>query len=157
MNNELTDSSRIPLFILVLCPYGLRRWKSTALGKGEDLEQVAIKGDEILCNQGISGKKVLIEREPQQGADLIVAVVRQTTAICHEHQKQVEQQLLMGEALKESISQEAMLDKGKGSGDLPDPLGTKRGFLNHGEPPFVFHPKGKAERKSIESFFARNG
>ena len=65
MSNELTDRSRIPLFTFLLCPYGLWGWKGTALGKGEDLEQVAVKGDEILFNQGIPGTKVLIQREPQ--------------------------------------------------------------------------------------------
>jgi hypothetical protein len=39
---------------------------------------------------------------------------------------------MMGEDLKETVSKESMLDKGKGACDLPESLGVKRGFLNHG-------------------------
>jgi len=83
-------------------------------------------------DESISGPEVLIGREPQKGTDLIIAVIGKALAVCYQHQKQVEQQFMMGEDLKETVSKESMLDKGKGACDLPESLGVKRGFLNHG-------------------------
>jgi hypothetical protein len=59
-------------------------------------------------------------------------IIGKSVTVCYQHQKQVEQQFVMSEGFKEAISQESMLDKGKGACDLSESLGTKWDFLNHG-------------------------
>jgi hypothetical protein len=93
-------------------------------GQREHLKEVAIKGEEVLLDERITGDEVVIERELQQGTYLIEAVVGQAVAVGHQDQKDVQQQLMVREAGPKAIAYEAMLKESKATGDLADPLGA---------------------------------
>ena len=69
----------------------------------QDLKEVAIKGNEVLFNQAIAGHYVVIEREAKQGTQFIVAVVRQTVAVCHQNEQDIEQAFVLAQAVPETM------------------------------------------------------
>ena len=72
--------------------------------KREDLKEMAIKGDEVLVDEGIAGHEVVLKREPQQRTDLIVAVVRQAVSVRHHDEKHIEQEFMLAQAAPEAIA-----------------------------------------------------
>jgi hypothetical protein len=98
--------------------------------KRQDLKEEPVEGDEIFCHEGVSGQDVLIERDLEQGADLVVAVIGQTVTVCHDDQKEVEQELVVGEALPETIAQETMLDKGEAAINPANTVARKDLFVH---------------------------
>jgi hypothetical protein len=67
-----------------------RSWLWPALGQREELEGAAVKGDEVLVNESVPGQDELIDCDPQKGADLVIAVERQSVSIGCEYQEEVE-------------------------------------------------------------------
>jgi len=98
----------------------------------EELEGAAVKGNEVLVNEPIPGQDELINRDPQKGADLLIAVERQAVSIGCEHQEEVEQKFMVGEAVEKALFEKAMLDEAESAGDFTDPLGAKDDFSHHG-------------------------
>jgi hypothetical protein len=135
-----------------------RSWLGSAPGQREDLKGAAVKGDEVLVNEPVPCQDKLIDRDSQKGADFVIAVERQAETIAYEHQEQVEGKFMVAEGVEKAIFEETMLDEAEGAGDLTNTVGPKDDFPYHGlQPPIGGKPKSKRERKSIESFFARNG
>ena len=100
--------------------------------QGEELEGAAVKGDEVLVNESVPRQDELINTDPQKGADLLIAVERQSVSIGCEHHEQVEQKFMVGEAVEKALFEETMLDEAEGAGDFTDPVGTKNDFPYHG-------------------------
>jgi hypothetical protein len=96
------------------------------------LEEVAVKGDEVLVDQTIASHHVVIEREAKQGAQFIVAVVGQTVSVRHQNEKDIEQAFGLAQATPEAMPDEAMLNKGKAPRDLTPTIRTEGLFFNHG-------------------------
>lgn len=93
-------------------------------GQREHLKEVAIKGDEVLLDERMTGEEGGIERERQQGTDLIEAVVGQAGAVGHKDYKDVQQQFMVREAGPKAIAYEAMRKESKAASNLADPLGA---------------------------------
>jgi len=79
-------------------PLAYRCW-----GQREDLKEVAIKGDEVLVDEGIAGHAVVIQRALQQRTDLLVAVVRPAVAVRDQAEKPIEQKRMLTQSGPEAI------------------------------------------------------
>ena len=59
------------------------------------MEHAAVKSDEVLSNQLVSGMDVVIETHPQKGAELVIAVVGKSMPVGDENKEEIEQDLIM--------------------------------------------------------------
>jgi len=109
-----------------------RGWPWPAPGQREDLEQVAVKGDEVLVNEPVPRQDKFIDRNAQKGADCVITVERQAVTVAHQYQEQVEGTFMVGEGGEKAIFEEPMLDEAEGAGDLTNTVGTKDDFSYHG-------------------------
>ena len=67
----------------------------------------------------------------EEGADIVIAVIRQSLAIRYQDQENIEQEFMMAESFPKAIAQEPMLNKGETVVDSADSLRIKRFFCNH--------------------------
>ena len=91
---------------------------------------MAVKCDQVLCDQGISGLDVFIQAQSHKSTDLIKAVIGESVAVGHKDQEEIQQQLVRLEAGPEAVAQKAMFDKGEAAVDSPDSFGVKRLFFD---------------------------
>jgi hypothetical protein len=101
----------------------------------EHLKEVTIKRNEVLLDESIAGKEVVIQGKLQQRTYLVETVVGQTVAISDQDQKHLEEKFMLAETAPEAITYEAMLDESKAAGNLADALGTQGALFNHDAPP----------------------
>jgi hypothetical protein len=94
-------------------------------GKGEDLEAVTVEGEKIVFDQRIPRPDAVVDRQVKDRADLVVAVKGDAVSIGSEDQEEVEDNLLVGEGLQETVSQEPVLDCGKASLEPASSFGHK--------------------------------
>jgi hypothetical protein len=93
-------------------------------GQREPLKEVAIKREEVLLDERLTGDERVIQGELQQGPDLIEAIGGQAVAVGHQDHKDVPQPLMVRETGPKAIAYEARLEEGKAAGDLADALGA---------------------------------
>lgn len=93
--------------------------------KGEDLEAVAVEGEKIMFDQRISSQDVVVDPQVKDRADLVIAVKGDAVSIGCEREEEIEDNLVVGEALEEAVPQEPVLDCGKASLDPASSLGHK--------------------------------
>jgi hypothetical protein len=97
---------------------------------------MAVKGDKVLINESISGSEVLAEIKIQDFTDLVITVVGKAVSVPYQHQEQIQDQLLMREALEEAIPKEPMLDEAEASGQSANAIAADNRLFDHGSPPF---------------------
>ena len=113
LSDDLGNDCRVPIYRVVR--YGFR-------GQCKDLEESAVKGDEVFLDKGISGFQVLVEGQLQEGADGIIGVKGDPIAIGCQDQKEVEDEFFLVEGCEEAVSQESMRDKAESPLNAPDAL-----------------------------------
>jgi hypothetical protein len=59
------------------------------LGKGEDLEQSAVKDNQILFDEPISGKDVVVQSKTRELTDFVIAVVGKAVPVRCQGQEQI--------------------------------------------------------------------
>lgn len=109
-------------------------WTDGLFGKGEDLETMAVKGQQVFINERVSGRDIVVDTQAKGPADPVITVKGDAVSIGCEDQEAVKEDLMVGEALQETVLKEAVLDKGKASGDLSSSFWQERGSVNHGSP-----------------------
>jgi hypothetical protein len=100
----LPDCGKVKCFHVVLVfeqPGGLLY---SDLRQGEDLEKVAVKGNQVLFYQLVADNDVVIQRKTEQRADLVIVVIGKSLAIGHKHQEKIHEQFILGEAGKKAPS-----------------------------------------------------
>lgn len=110
------------------------RARDGLFGKGEDLETVSVEGEKVMFDQRISSQDVVVDWQVKDRADLVIAVKGDTVSVGCEGEEEVEDHLVVGEALQEAIPQEPVLDSGKASLDPAGSSGYKERSVNHGSP-----------------------
>jgi hypothetical protein len=113
-------------------------WKEGGFGEGEHLKEVAVKGNQVFGDEGVTGLDVFIETEVKQGDDPIVAVERNPEAVANQDEEEIEKELLVGEALPEPIPKEAVFNGGKTAFEPAHPFGDERWLMHQGEVPGVW-------------------
>ena len=101
----------------------------------EHLKELAIKRDEVLLDEGITGEEVVIQGELSQRTDLLEALGGQAVSSSDQDHKPLEEQCMLTEPAPEAIADEAMLEESKAAGNLANPLGTQGPLGNHDAPP----------------------
>jgi hypothetical protein len=104
MNNALMDSGRIMFFHF---PLGSQRRAGVFkdfFWKGQDLKKLTIKGNEVVFDQRVSCQNVLIDRNPKESADFIIAIEGHAASIPYDDQKKIEQKFMVIETGKEAIT-----------------------------------------------------
>jgi hypothetical protein len=124
------------------------------LRQGEHLKEGAVEGEQILIDEGIAGSDIVVDAEADQGAELIVAVVREPMAIGDQDQEHIKQALLMSEVNPEAIAQKPMFNESEAPLDLSHPLRDQEFFVNHRYSPFHGEANTTVPRGTIESSFA---
>lgn len=109
--------------------------KDGGFREGEHLKEMSVKGNQVFGDEGVPGLEVFIEVEVKQGDDPIVAVEGNPIAVANQEEEEVEEELLVGEALPEAISQETVFDGGKAAFEPAHPFGDEECFMNQGEVP----------------------
>lgn len=97
--------------------------KDGGFREGEHLKEVAVKGNQIFGNEGVSCLDVFIETEVKQGDDPVIAVEGNPETVANQDEEEIEEQLLVGEALPEPIPQETVFNGGKAPFDSAHSLG----------------------------------
>ena len=93
---------------------------------------MAVKGNQIFGNEGVSRLDVFIEVEVKQGDDPVIAVEGNTKAVANQDEKEIEEQLLVGEALPEAIPKETVFDGGKAAFEPAHPFRDEGCFMHQG-------------------------
>ena len=109
--------------------------KDGGIREGEHLKEVAVKGNEIFGDEGVSCLDVFVEAEVKQGDDPIIAVEGNTKAVANQDEEVIEEEFMVGEALPEAIPKEAVFDGGKAAFEPAHPFGDEGGFMNQGVAP----------------------
>jgi len=119
-------------------------------GEGGHLEDTAVKGEKVLLDQLISGFQVVIEVDLQKGAELIIAVERESMAIGYENKKEIEQELMVGKRAPESVPEEPMFDGSEATLDGTQSMWDKRFLVDHDLAPFGLKANTQ-ERRELSS------
>jgi len=106
--------------------------------EGEHLKEVAVEGNQIFGDEGVSGVDVFLEVEVKQGDDPIVAVERNPETVANQDEKEIEEELLVGEALPEAIPKEPVFDGGKAAFEPAYPFGDEGCFMDQGMVPEIW-------------------
>jgi hypothetical protein len=109
------------------------RWR-----EGEHLKEVAVKGKQIFGNERISRLDIFIETEPKDGDDALIAVEGDPEAVANQGEGEIEEELMVGEALPEAIPQETVLDGGKAACDAAHSFREERCFMSQGVAPVAW-------------------
>lgn len=112
--------------------------KDGGFREGEHLKEVAVKGNQIFRNEGVSCLDVFIETEVKQGDDPVIAVEGNPVVVTNQDEEEIEEQLLVGEALPEPIPQETVFNGGKAPFDPAHPFGEEGCFMNQGVVPVAW-------------------
>jgi hypothetical protein len=112
--------------------------KDGGFREGEHLKEVAVKGNQIFRNEGVPRLDIFIEMEVKQGDDPVIAVEGNAKAVANQDEEEIEEELLVGEALPEPIPKEPVLDGGKAPFDPTHPFGEEGCFRNQGVVPEVW-------------------
>jgi hypothetical protein len=84
------------------------------LWQREDLEACAVKSNQVLGDERVSGVDVAFEGDAQDGADGIDAIEADPESVAGEQQENVEAQLVTVEGREETIPKEPVRQKGEG-------------------------------------------
>lgn len=74
---------------------------------------MAVEGDEILVDEGVSSQDVVVQAEIEDRADPVIAVKGDAVSIGSQDQEEVKEALVVGKALQKTVLKEPVLDEGK--------------------------------------------
>ncbi len=114
------------------------RGKDGGLREGEHLKEVAVKGNQVFGDEGVPCLDVFIETEVKQGDDPVIAVEGNTIAVANQDEEEIEEELVVGEALPEPIPKEPVFDGGETPFDPVYPFGDEGCSMHQGVVPVAW-------------------
>jgi environmental stress-induced protein Ves len=72
------------------------------------MKKANLKISAKLLQQSIPGLNILVQRQPHQRTDHVIAVVRKTMPVGHQNQKQVQQDLLLVQQGQKTVCEKTM-------------------------------------------------
>jgi hypothetical protein len=84
---------------------------------------ISLKSDQLLVGQPVPCHLELLKVQSHEIADLLFAIETDTVLVCCQDQEHIQNDILVGHGLEIPVSQQAMIDPGKGAGDLAYVLG----------------------------------